>query len=152
LKRYSMEIDPEKTAKAYGFEMQCSPKDSYNIAKAVKGMKLQDAKKLLEDVIALERPIKFYRYKRKAAHKKGCIGGGGYPKKAAECILYVIKNAENNAEYKGLDTENLVIAHISTYKGRKIEGIIPRAHGRATAKNEQTTNIEIILKETEEEE
>jgi len=147
-----MEIDPEKSAKAYGFELQCSPKDSYNIAKAIRGMKLQEAKKLLEDVIALKRPIKFYRYKRKCAHKKGRIGAGGYPKKAAECILDVIKNAENNAEYKGLDVDNLIISHISTYKGRKIEGIIPRAHGRATAKNEQTTNVEVIVQEIEEEE
>jgi large subunit ribosomal protein L22 len=146
-----MEADPEKTAKAYGFELQCSPKDSFNIAKTIKGMKLKEAKRLLEDIIALKRPIKFYRYKRKCSHRKGHMGPGAYPKKAAECILYVLKNAENNAEYKGLDIENLVVSHISTYKGRKIEGIIPRAYGRATAKNEQTTNIEIILEEVEQE-
>ncbi|KAA0017723.1 MAG: 50S ribosomal protein L22, partial [Thermoplasmata archaeon] len=69
--------------------------------------------------------------------------------KAARYILKILENAENNAEYKGLDPENMIIAHISAYKGREIEGIMPRAYGRATQKNEQTTNIEIVLKEVE---
>jgi len=41
------------------------------------------------------------------------------------------------------------ISNISTYGGRVIKGIMPRAHGRATDKNTKTTNIEIILEEVE---
>jgi len=41
------------------------------------------------------------------------------------------------------------IIHISTYRGRTIHGIMPRAQGRATDKNENTTDIEIILEEAE---
>ena len=79
------------------------------------------------------------------------MGPGAYPENASAHILRVLKNAENNAEYKGLDSENMTISHISAYRGRVIEGIMPRAQGRATAKNEQTTNLEIILEEIEEE-
>ena len=37
---------------------------------------------------------------------------GRFPKKSCEFVLNLLKNAESNAEYKGLDTENLVVQHI----------------------------------------
>jgi large subunit ribosomal protein L22 len=64
-------------------------------------------------------------------------------------MLKVVKNAENNAEYKGFDVDKMKITHISAYQGRIIRGIMPRAHGRATDKNETTTDVEIILEEVE---
>ena len=137
MQRYSIELDPNKSAKAYGFEIHCSPKDSMNLAYAIKGMKTENAKKFLEEIIEMRRPLPAAFHKRKLAHQKG-IGPGSYP-----------ENAENNAEYKGFDVENMKISHISTYKGRIIRGIMPRAQGRATDKNKQTTNIEIILEEVE---
>lgn len=149
-RKYSIkDIDPEKTAKAYGFELHCSPKASMNIARELKGMKLPDAKKYLEEVIALKRAVPFKRYNKTVSHRKGGMGPGRYPQKAAKCILKVLENAENNAEYKGLDPDSMVIKHVSAYKGRELEGYMPRAFGRATPKNEQTTNIEIILEEVE---
>ena len=148
LRKYSTERDLEKSAKAYGYELHCSPKDSQNLAYAVRGMKTEEAKKYLEAVIAMKRALPAVYHKRKVAHKKG-IGPGRYPQKAAKYMLKVLENAENNAEYKGFDPENMRIAHISTYRGRETHGIMPRAHGHATDKNEQTTNIEIILEEAE---
>ena len=145
---YSIEKDPDKSAKAYGRELQCSPRHSQNIAKAIKGMTVPDAKKLLENVIALQHPIAFKTRKRKMGHKKG-IGPGAYPEKASWYILQIIKDAENNAEYKGLDPETMVISHISAYKGREIKGMMPRAQGRANDKNEQTTNLKVIIEEIE---
>jgi ribosomal protein L22 len=38
--KYSADVDPDKTAKAYGFELHCSRKDSTNLAYAIKGMKI----------------------------------------------------------------------------------------------------------------
>ena len=146
--RYSKDIDPDKTAKAYGYELHCSLKDSKNLAYAIRGMKTEQAKKYLEEIIAMKRPLPTVFHKRKRAHQKG-IGPGSFPEKAARYMLKTIKNAENNAEYKGFDIENMKITHISTYGGRIIKGIMPRAHGRATDKNRTTTNIEIILEEVE---
>ena len=147
---YSIKKDPDKSARAYGKELQCSPRHSQNIARAIRGMKVQDAKNLLDDVIALKRPIEFKTRKRKMGHKKGKgMGPGAFPEKASQHILRIIQDAENNAEYKGLDPENMVISHISAYMGREIKGIMPRAQGRATDKNEQTTNVEIIIEEIE---
>ena len=146
--KYSIDIDPEKSAKAYGYELHCSQKDSMNLAYALKGMKTEKAKKYLQEIIEMKRPLPAAFHKRKRAHQTG-IGAGSYPQKAAKYMLKILENAENNAEYKGFDIENMKIAHISAYTGRAIRGIMPRAHGRATDKNETTTNVEIIIEEAE---
>ena len=146
--RYSTDVDPDKTAKAYGYELHCSLKDSKNLAHALRGKKTQDAKKYLEEIIELKRPLPALVHKRKRAHQKG-IGPGSFPQKAAKYMLKTLENAENNAEYKGFDIENMKIVHISAYGGRVIRGMMPRAHGRATDKNTKTTNIEIIVEEVE---
>jgi len=146
--KYSTESDPDKTAKAYGYELHCSRKDAQNLAYAIKGMKTEDAKKYLQSIIDMKQPIPTVFHKRKRAHKKG-MGPGSYPVRAARYMLKTLENAENNAEYKGFDPENMKITHISAYGGRVIRGIMPRAHGRATDKNTRTTDIEIILEEVE---
>jgi large subunit ribosomal protein L22 len=146
--RYSTDLDPEKTAKAYGYELHCSPKDSRNIARAIRGMKLESAKTYLQEIVDMKRALPAIYHKRKVAHRKG-IGPGSYPEKAARYILKILKSAENNAEYKGFDVENMTIAHASAYRGRIIRGFMPRAQGRGTDWNKKTTNFEIILEEVE---
>jgi len=116
--------------------------------KALKGLTIPQARQLLEDVVALKRPIPFKMHNDDVSHRRG-MGPGAYPQKASRHILAVLKNAENNAEYKGLDTESMVIVHAAAYRGRKIRGFRPRAFGRSSPKNEQTTNIELIVEEKE---
>ncbi len=146
--KYSTTLDPEKTAKAYGYELHCSHKDSKNLAYALRGMKTDVAKSYLEEIASLKRPLPAVYHFNKRAHQKG-IGPGSFPQKAARYMLKILQNAENNAEYKGFDVDNLKIAHISAYRGRTLPGFMPRAQGRATAHNKITTNIEIIVEEAE---
>lgn len=40
---------------------------------------------------------------------------GRWPKKSAEFLLHLLKNAESNAEFKGLDPDHLVIDHIQVH-------------------------------------
>lgn len=144
--KYSTYLDPEKSARAYGRDLPCSPRHAENIARAIKGMNVRDAEKLLEDVMKLKRAIPFKTHNTERAHRKG-MGPGGYPVKASRYFLQVLRNAINNAEYKGLEPDNMYIAHVSAYKGRVIEGYMPRAMGRSSAWNERTTNLEIIIEE-----
>jgi len=148
---YSVKVEPENTSKSIGRELHISPKKSMEICRTVKGMKASQAKSFLEDVIALKKPVPFKRFKRDVPHRKGKgIMSGRYPKNAALGILQTIEHAEHNAEYKGLDPEIMFIKHAAAHRGQIIKGRMPRAMGRATAKNKHTTNIEIILKESEE--
>jgi large subunit ribosomal protein L22 len=147
---YSTKIDPENSARAIGYELRISPKHSVEICSKLRGMKLDDAKKYLEDVIALKSPIPFKRYKKYVGHRRGSgYGPGRYPKRAAKEILRLLEHVEHNAEYGGLDIENIRIIHMSAYRGRVFEGRMPRAHGRATAWNTESVNIEIIVEEIE---
>jgi len=143
-----MNVDQDKTAKAYGYELHCSLKDCENLVHVIRGMKTEDAKKYLEEIISMKRPLPAVFHNRKVAHQKR-IGPGSYPQKAARYMLKTVMNAENNAEYKGFDIENMRISHISAYGGRILKGIMPRAQGRATDKNKKTTNIEIIIEEVD---
>jgi large subunit ribosomal protein L22 len=70
---------------------------------------------------------------------------GRYPQKASKEFLKVLLNAENNAKYKGLDSENLKIIHVVTKTGHTFRGSFPRAQGRATPKNHETVSVEMIL-------
>ena len=148
MRKYSTELDPDKTAKAFGYELHCSIKDMKNLAYAIRDMKLEDAKKYLQEIIGKERALPAVYHKGKVSHQKA-TGPASFPQKAAKYMLKTVVNAENNAEYKGFDIENMKIKHISAYKGRTIKGIIPRAQGRATDKNKITSNIEIIIEEVE---
>ncbi len=155
--RYSLGsdiVDPDITARAMAYELHISPKHAYEICRALRGMWVEDAELYLEAVIEGRVPVPFKRHKKKVAHRRGLVKwyAGRYPVRASEAILKLIREAKANAEYKGLSPDAMRIWHIATKKGRKIEGIMPRAFGRATPKNTETVTVELILKEEGEEE
>ena len=148
MKGYTATADPDTSAKAIGKEMPISPKFTREICGMVRGMKVNTAISTLEGVIALETPVPLKRYNKRVSHKQG-VGPGRYPKKAAAAVLGVIKSAVANAEYKGLNTDDMVIRTISASRGRVTPGHMARAHGRATEWNQDTVNLEVIIEEVE---
>ena len=144
---YSVIMDERNTARAMGYELHISPKKSEELCRALRGMSLGAAKKYIEDIIIMKRAVPFKKYTEGAGHKPG-MGPGKYPINAAREIRKIMINAEGNASYNGLDPEHMKIAHIVTKKGRVIQGMMPRAMGRATPKNTDTVTIEMILQES----
>ncbi len=142
---YSIEPDPENTSKAMGKELHISRKHAHEISSAIKGMTVDAAREFLEDVALLKRAVPYRRYIRNIPHRRGGMCTGRYPQKSAKAFLRVLQNAENNARYKGLDSESLRISHITTKKGHTFRGAFPRAQGRATPKNHETVSIEMVL-------
>jgi large subunit ribosomal protein L22 len=136
----------ESVARARGWELRISPKRAYEVMRAIRGMPLEDAKGFLQDVADLKRAVPFRRYNQETAHKKG-IGPGRYPQKVARKVLIVLENAEANAEDEGLNVDEAYIKVAAASRGRIVKAIMPRAQGRSTPWNEQTTNIEIVLAE-----
>lgn len=134
----------DEVARARAIELPISPKKTYEVMNAIRGLPLERAKSLLEDVLEEKRAIPFRRYNQEVAHKRG-IGPGRYPIKVCRNVLQVLQNAEANAEYEGIDTEGLIVRVAACARGRIRKANMPRAHGRATAWNEQTTNVEIVL-------
>jgi large subunit ribosomal protein L22 len=144
--KFSVQLDPARTAIAAGRDLRVSYKDTVELLNAIRGLKLEEAKRLLEDVIAMRRPIPYRVHNGKVGHKRG-TGPGRYPVKAAKAVLKVLQNAEANAEYKGLDVTRLWVMHAAAHKGPKIRSYMPRAFGRATPWFEQLVHVEIGLEE-----
>lgn len=55
-----------------------------------------------------------------------------WPVKSAEFLLGLLKNAEANADTKGLDTGNLIVKHIQVNQAPKQRRRTYRAHGRVS--------------------
>lgn len=146
---YSAQYDPANTAKAMAYEINVSPKHCIEILREIRGKKLSSAKAYLEEVIAKKRSVPFKRFNRNVGHKRHQTGwdAGRYPVKACGEILTVIKNAEANAEYKGLDTDNMRVIHAASKRGHVTRGMMPRAMGRATDWNIETVTVEVVLGE-----
>jgi large subunit ribosomal protein L22 len=143
--------DAERLAKAAGRDLRIKPKQAREICAVIKGMKIDQAKKYLENVIQLKQSVPFRRHKKKLAHKKDLKQfkwyAGRYPQKAAARIYEILASVESNAEYKGLDTELCRIIHAATQRGRIIKRYMPRAQGRSTAKFKHLCHIEIVIYE-----
>lgn len=141
---YSIQPEPEKTSKAIGKELHISKKHAHEISSAIKGMKVNIARGFLEGVTELKQAVPYKRFVKDVPHKRGMCTGR-YPQKAAKEFLKVLLNAENNARYKGLESDNLRIKLVNTKKGHTFRGSMPRAQGRATPKNHETVSVEMIL-------
>jgi len=147
--QYSVQTDPETTSKAIGHELHISPRHSREICRAIKGMRTGHARKYLDNVVALKQAVPFKRHNDSMGHRKGPMAAGRYPQKAAKEFIKLLINAEANAEYKGIEPENMRITHIATKKGRVIRGYRARARGSSSPKNTETVNIEMILEEVQ---
>ena len=148
--KYSIQgLDPNQTAIASGRDLRVSHKAAREICHYVKGMRLEKAKDVLQEVVALKRPVPYRRHKKKVAHRKGVEGfdAGRYPKKAATAILKILDQVEANAEFKGLYSDRLKIIHIASHKGRVIRNYIPRAFGRSSPYFNYLTHVEVAVEE-----
>lgn len=143
--------DADRLAKASGRDIRIKPKHGREICAVIKGMKVDQAKTFLENVIRLEQSVPFRRHKKKAAHKNDLKQfkwyAGRYPQKAAARIYEILASVESNAEYKGLDIDLCRIIHAATHRGRIIKRYIPRARGRNTAKFKHLSHVEIVIYE-----
>jgi large subunit ribosomal protein L22 len=149
-RKYGVKITPEQIARAYAPEQRMSWKKSVEVARFIKGMTLKQAKAWLEDVVKLKKPIPIKRFTRKQAHHAVPWRGwpvAKWPVKVAKRFLKALENLENNARFRGLDVERLVIVHAAAHKGIKIRNIMERAFGRATRFDEETVNVELVAVE-----
>merc|ERR1712113_1067283 len=129
-------------------------KNTYEAAQAIKGMNLRSAQTYLEDVVEKKQCVPFRVF-------TGCIGRtpqakafkmsqGRWPVKSCKILLDLLKNAESNAEFKNLDTDNLVIKHVQVNAAQQGRRRTYRAHGRINAYMSSPCHVEMILEEKEE--
>jgi large subunit ribosomal protein L22 len=149
---YSVDADPDTTAKAMLRERHMSHKHSKAIAREIKGKTASDAVEYLEAVVNEERSVPFKSHNSGVGHRKDIEGwdAGRYPNKASKAFLDLLENGINNADHQGFDGESMTIAHVAAHKVGESPGRKPRAFGRASPWNTMQVDVELVLEEVEE--
>ena len=152
--RYSREPEnPSKAVKARGSYLRVHFKNTREVGHAIKRMPLRRAMKFLKNVMEHKEIVPFRRFNggvgRKAQTKHWGACQGRWPEKSADFVLQLLKNAESNAELKGLDADHLVIDHVQVNQAPKMRRRTYRAHGRINPYKSSPCHIEIFLTEKE---
>jgi len=150
---YSVDADPDETAKAMLRERHMSHKHSKAIAREIKGKTAAEAEEYLQAVVDGDQSVPFKQHNSGVGHRSDIDGwdAGRYPEKVSGEFLDLIENAVANADHQGFDGEEMVIDHVAAHKVGESQGRKPRAMGRASAWNTPEVDVELILKEEDEE-
>jgi len=94
--------NPQKVVKARGSDLRVRFKNTHEAAMVLKGMKLIQAQKYLNDVIHKRRAVPFRVFNggcgRHSQAHEWSTSQARWPKKSAEFLLSLLKNAESNAK------------------------------------------------------
>ena len=122
--KYAFNPKKEVSSKAYGSSFNISTKNSVIVCKALNGMNLSKGKILLENLLSEKESM-----------------DGKYYTNAAKEILPLLKSAESNAEFKGLDTDKLII-HASAHQGFTFHR---NRRFKMRGDKKKVTNIQLVL-------
>jgi large subunit ribosomal protein L22 len=149
---YSVDTDPDTTAKAMLRERPISPKHAKEIAREIKGRTAGEAISYLEDVIEGTRSVPFRSHNTGVGHRKDIDGwdAGRYPEKASKAFIDLLENAIGNADDQGFIGEEMQIMHVAAHKVGERRGRNPRAFGRVDEWNTPEVDVELVLEEVEE--
>ena len=96
--RYTLNPNPKISVKVYGRNLRVSSKSSAVVCRKIRGMHLEKAKKLLENLVSQKQSL-----------------NGKYYTNSCKELLNLLNQAENNAEFKGLDTSKMIV-HASAHQ------------------------------------
>ncbi|PSP56502.1 50S ribosomal protein L22 [Halobacteriales archaeon QH_7_66_36] len=149
---YSIDADPDETAKAMLRERHMSHKHSKAVARAIKGRTVGDAADYLQAVIDGEQSVPFKSHNSGVGHRSDIDGwdAGRYPEKVSEAFLDLLENVSANAEHQGFDADAMEIAHVAAHKVGESPGRQPRAMGRASEWNTPQVDVEVVVEEVAE--
>ena len=130
---------PKKTeAVVIAENLPISKKDSSAISKFIRGKRIEDAIKDLEDVLKFKRAVPM---RGEIPHRRGKgMMSGRYPKKASENFIKLLKSLNANSIYNGLADPVVVEAFAN---------IGVRPYGKFGAVRKKRTHIKIVAKDVE---
>eukprot|EP01104_Vermistella_antarctica_P008703 TRINITY_DN21_c0_g1_i1.p1 TRINITY_DN21_c0_g1~~TRINITY_DN21_c0_g1_i1.p1 ORF type:complete len:206 (-),score=56.74 TRINITY_DN21_c0_g1_i1:110-664(-) len=140
--------NPTNSCKARGSNLRVHFKPTRETAMALKGKSLKQSTHYIEEVLQHKQAIPFRRFVAGVGrHRQSNMHNGTtqtrWPKKSCEFILGLLKNAESNANAKGLDVEALHLTHIQVNRAAKMRRRTYRAHGRINPYMSSPCHIEL---------
>jgi large subunit ribosomal protein L22 len=131
----------EHMVSAIGRNLPISTKQSIEISNFIRGKPANKAAVVLERVMKKDIAVPYKRFNADVGHKPG-IAAGRYPIKACGEILKVLKNAIANAQFKGMNADDLLIRHIATQKASGAWHF-----GRKRRRKMKRSHLELVLEE-----
>ena len=135
--KYSFDPDQAvESSKARGSALRAHFKHCREVCHNIKGMKLPKAKAYLEDVLQFKQAVAFTKFTGGCGrHAQGKLRNAAgskcrWPQKATKIVFGLLKNAEANAEMKGLDVDELIVKHSQANRAPYQRRRTYRAHGR----------------------
>merc|ERR1719390_375315 len=117
-------------------------------------MNLRNAQKYLEAVCEKTRCVPFRKHckglGRTAQAKEFKMSQGRWPIKSCKIVLDLLRNAESNADFKNLDSDNLSVSHIQVQRAQGGRRRTYRAHGRINPYQSSPCHIQMICQEKDE--
>ncbi|KAI9096120.1 ribosomal protein L22/L17 [Phlyctochytrium arcticum] len=145
--------NPAKSVKARGSYLRTHFKNTREVVHTISGMKLRKAVSFLGDVKEHKQAVPFRRFSggtgRTAQANVWGVTQARWPEKSCDFVLGLLKNAESNAEVKGLNLDALVVRHIQVNQAPKQRRRTYRAHGRINPYMSHPCHIELTLVEEE---
>ncbi|MFA5930984.1 MAG: 50S ribosomal protein L22 [archaeon] len=142
---------PSKTARAFLGNSPISVKYSTELCKLIKTRPVNKSIDYLKRIIAHEEYLPLKRYNKKVAHRKGNamngVKAGRYPEKVCVEFIKLLELAKANADFKGLDSEKLLIIHAFANMGMNRFSYQSKGKIAGKARRRNATNIEVIVQE-----
>ncbi len=143
--------ESKKTAKTMAANANVSLKYATEICNQIKGKTAEWTESFLQDIEQHKRFLPLKRYNKKVAHRKGdSMHGekaGRYPEKTVQVFLKLLENAKANADYKGLDTEKLVIKHAFASQGFARRSVQTKGKIGGKVRKKKSAHLEVVLME-----
>lgn len=149
---YQAEVGKKsRTAKACITNAPISVKYSTEICNQMKTRPVNKVIEWLQRIEKHEEYLPLKRYHKKVAHRKGnALGGekaGRYPEKVARAFIKLLELAKSNADFKGLDSEKLLIIHAFCAMGMNRFSYQSKGRIAGKARRRNATNVEVIVQE-----
>ena len=130
------------TARALGVSLPVSLKKSVEVCRFIRGKPLGKAIRLLELAKQKKVAVPFTRFNRGGTGHKPNIGPGRYPVAVCAELIKLLRQAEANAQGRGLNAQSMVIRNAIAKKGQTT----PR-YGRQRGRQAKRTHVEVVVAE-----
>lgn len=151
-KRYHIQVKNEKKlAKAMLKNQPISTKYATEMAREIKGKNLRWAEKFAMDIAEMKRHLPLRKYRKKMGHRRGAAvsstKSGRYPIKVAKKFSEMFSLVKANADYRGLDSENLIITGVFVSDGFGRTSHQPQGRISGKIRTKKSTHMEIVVVE-----
>jgi|SRR3989344_7504753 len=150
-RNYQIELKGKKIAKAMTKNANVSLKFSLELIREIKGKRLDKSEAFLGRIVDMKEHLPLRVYKKKVAHRRGdarsFTKSGKYPVKTAKIWISLLQSVKANADYAGLDADNLIITHAFASQGYRRYSF--QSQGRIGGKRriKKAAHIEIAVRE-----